>query len=215
MRAQSTKARAIKEAQALFQSSGYDGFSLQNLADLVGVRKASLYEHFRSKEDLFLHLLDFLIEDFEAFARTLDLFEPKDQIQALFEADVRLSQDHRLCSLSAVAIDAAKLPEVCQNKIKAFCALHHAWMSRVFAEGQERGQFRRDMTSEALADMIMSLSMGVQLKARALGDVGEIRRLKEQLSNLIGADRSHPAGPAAGKRDQGTATGPNRGPRSP
>ncbi len=55
----------IKEAAlVLFAEKGYDGTSLAEIADEVGLKKQSLYSHFKSKDDIFIQLLTetFVIE---------------------------------------------------------------------------------------------------------------------------------------------------------
>ncbi|RXI96226.1 TetR/AcrR family transcriptional regulator [Anaerobacillus alkaliphilus] len=48
----------IKEAAlTLFAEKGYEGTSLAQIADEVGLKKQSLYSHFKSKDDLFLQVL--------------------------------------------------------------------------------------------------------------------------------------------------------------
>lgn len=39
-----------------------------------------------------------------------------------------------------------------------------------------------------LAQLVSSLSMGAQLRARALGDLGEIKKVKEQIIRLLGPE---------------------------
>lgn len=51
------KARIIAAALEHFSIRGYDAASLGEIADKVGIRKASLYSHFDSKDDLFLQAL--------------------------------------------------------------------------------------------------------------------------------------------------------------
>ena len=39
-----------------FAKKGYDASSLQLIADEVGIKKQSIYAHFKSKDDLFLDI---------------------------------------------------------------------------------------------------------------------------------------------------------------
>lgn len=56
-------------ALSLFASHGYEGTSLSQLAEAVGIRKPSLYNHIESKEALFMSLVD-QVE--QAFFQELD-----------------------------------------------------------------------------------------------------------------------------------------------
>ena len=49
---QDKHAEIFSAALKLFQEKGYHGASMQDLADAVGMQKASLYYYFKSKEDL-------------------------------------------------------------------------------------------------------------------------------------------------------------------
>ncbi|WP_017471566.1 TetR/AcrR family transcriptional regulator [Amphibacillus jilinensis] len=44
-------------ALSLFAERGYDGTSLALIAEQIGIKKQSIYAHFKGKEDLFLSLL--------------------------------------------------------------------------------------------------------------------------------------------------------------
>lgn len=52
------KSKEIKDvALKCFTTYGYEGASLSQIADQVGMRKQSLYAHFKGKDDLFLQVL--------------------------------------------------------------------------------------------------------------------------------------------------------------
>ncbi len=53
----STHDRLLTAAAALFAERGYGGTSMADIAERVGVRKASLYNYYPSKEELLLDLL--------------------------------------------------------------------------------------------------------------------------------------------------------------
>ncbi|OTG79874.1 hypothetical protein B9T31_16680 [Acinetobacter sp. ANC 4558] len=57
-----TKDRIINVAFENFIVHGYEGTSLSAIAEEVGIRKASIYAHFSSKEALFLELLKKALE---------------------------------------------------------------------------------------------------------------------------------------------------------
>jgi AcrR family transcriptional regulator len=52
----STRERILDVALDLFLAQGYDGTSLRQIAEQLGVTKAALYYHFQSKEDILLAL---------------------------------------------------------------------------------------------------------------------------------------------------------------
>ena len=49
--------RVLNHARALFVERGFDGVSMQQIADAAGLTKAALYYHVRDKEDLFGHVM--------------------------------------------------------------------------------------------------------------------------------------------------------------
>jgi TetR/AcrR family transcriptional repressor of nem operon len=53
-----TKQKILMVAQNLIQSKGFNGFSFADIADSVGIRKASIYHHFPTKVALGTALID-------------------------------------------------------------------------------------------------------------------------------------------------------------
>jgi AcrR family transcriptional regulator len=67
----SSRIRAI--ALELFAAQGFDGTALQQIADRLGVTKAALYYHFKSKDELLNAVVEPYFADMEA---VLSSFEP-------------------------------------------------------------------------------------------------------------------------------------------
>lgn len=68
-------AQKIKDAALnLFADHGYEGTSLSQIADEIGLKKQSIYSHFKSKDDLFLTVLTETFE-LEVLQKTVDLKE--------------------------------------------------------------------------------------------------------------------------------------------
>ena len=52
-----TRARILDVSIDLFAQKGFDAVSVQEIADAVGIRKASLYYHFSSKDQILRSIL--------------------------------------------------------------------------------------------------------------------------------------------------------------
>jgi AcrR family transcriptional regulator len=59
-----TAERILDAAEDLFAEKGYAATSLGDVADAVGIRSPSLYNHFRNKEALYAAVLDRLLDEF-------------------------------------------------------------------------------------------------------------------------------------------------------
>ena len=54
-----SKQRILDESLKLFSTNGYEATSIAQIAEAVGIKKASLYSHFKSKGEI----LDTVIEE--------------------------------------------------------------------------------------------------------------------------------------------------------
>ncbi|RUT33333.1 TetR/AcrR family transcriptional regulator [Paenibacillus zeisoli] len=57
------KRRIQGAALALFARDGYEGASLQHIAAAAGIKKPSIYAHFKGKEDLFMSVLSHVFKE--------------------------------------------------------------------------------------------------------------------------------------------------------
>jgi len=86
-------------ATELFSKSGYHGVSVDAIAKKAGISKGNLYWHFKSKQEIFLQLLEYL---------ALPLFTP---LQQLLEED--LLPRAKLCAMSRACLETADAnPEI-------------------------------------------------------------------------------------------------------
>lgn len=72
----------IEEALDLFSTHGYDGVTVRDIAEAVGIKAPSLYKHFASKSDIFEAIIQRGQEKYkgQASLMKIDGFEPeKDQ----------------------------------------------------------------------------------------------------------------------------------------
>lgn len=60
-----TKGEIVEAALDLFSVYGYGATSISQIAEKVGIKKASLYSHFSSKQDILANLIDFVEKEYE------------------------------------------------------------------------------------------------------------------------------------------------------
>jgi AcrR family transcriptional regulator len=86
-----TADRILDAAEDLFAEKGYSATSLGDVADRVGIRSPSLYNHFRNKEALYLAVLERLLTQFTGPLEALrDQPITRDRIIQWLETIVRL-----------------------------------------------------------------------------------------------------------------------------
>lgn len=78
-----TKEQILEVSLDLFSIRGYEATSISQIADAVGVRKASLYSHFESKQDILDTLVDELTKEFDQHS----IFAKADWDNPAFTAD--------------------------------------------------------------------------------------------------------------------------------
>ncbi|GAF12374.1 transcriptional regulator, TetR family [Bacillus sp. JCM 19046] len=64
-----TKEKIRLESTELFANLGYEGTSMAKIAEKVGIKKPSLYAHYKNKEALFFDVVDEMEQEYEAFVQ--------------------------------------------------------------------------------------------------------------------------------------------------
>ncbi|TLF78410.1 TetR/AcrR family transcriptional regulator [Nocardia cyriacigeorgica] len=116
--------QAIRDAAVeLFTSKGFEQTSLREVADAVGITKASLYYHYASKLDLLLAIIDPVIDHMRSVVEDIDAvpYNPEG-IRAVLRTYVRGMVRHRdagaMCMRDTVAIVNAmadRYPDVAES----------------------------------------------------------------------------------------------------
>lgn len=98
------KAELINAAHQLIAEFGYDGFSIRDLASRSGLATATIYHHFRDKEDIFLHVLeaDAIAVNSRAMAIVNGEGAPLAKLQRLIQSHSRMLYEDRLVAMSTM-----------------------------------------------------------------------------------------------------------------
>ncbi|WP_405133924.1 TetR/AcrR family transcriptional regulator [Nocardia sp. NBC_01388] len=105
----STKDAIRDAAIQLFTSKGFEQSSLREVADAVGITKASLYYHYASKVDLLVAIIEPMFDDLRSTVESLDEIPHSPQtVREVLTDHLRSILGHRaagtLCMRDTVAI---------------------------------------------------------------------------------------------------------------
>lgn len=78
-----TKARLISAARRVFAQQGFEGASVDAIAEEAGMTKGAIYSNFATKEDLFLSVLDDCMDREEQTLEAIFTEQPQSRMEAL------------------------------------------------------------------------------------------------------------------------------------
>jgi TetR/AcrR family transcriptional repressor of nem operon len=158
-------------ARRMVQARGYNALSFRDLAELVGIKSASVHYHFPTKGDLAAALARRYTEEGVAYLEMLSAADGSvDAAIADYTKIFRaaLADDNRMCLCGIMAAETHDLPAEVQAEVAAFNDANVAWLGRLLAARIP------DMTkpqARSRAAAIFAAIEGAQLVARSRGDV--------------------------------------------
>ncbi|AGS22501.1 TetR family transcriptional regulator protein [Rhizobium etli] len=171
----STSDKILDIAQSLIVAGGYNGFSYADIADAIGIRKASIHHHFPTKAELVSVLVDRYTKQAAAGLQSLreQAASPADQLQFYIDYWRSCIENaaQPFCVCAMLASEMQMLPDEVALRVRAHFRNLAAWLTSVLQAGVEQGLFRLDRPEDQ-AQMLMASVHGAMLSARALGEPG-------------------------------------------
>jgi len=186
-RSAGTADRILDVAERLVQTRGFNAFSYADVAEALGVRKASLHHHFATKADLGLAVVAryrraFLASLAEIEAGSEDALERLERYVELYGAVLRRK---RMCLCGMLAADVSTLPGSLRRSVAEFFSENEAWLKRTLEEGRKRSEVRFTGSAASMAAFFLSSLEGALLVARGSGRPQEFDRAAEQVLGLV------------------------------
>jgi TetR/AcrR family transcriptional repressor of nem operon len=168
-----TSDEILASARALIMSGGYNGFSYADIAEVVGIRKASIHHHFPSKVDLVRTLVKQYREDAEMAVAGLEQNVP-DPLQLLKTyaghwAKCIEDASRPFCVCALLASELPALPPEVAGEVKAFFRFASTWLTSVMERGSKQGAVNLSSEPRVEAEAFMATVHGAMLSARAYG----------------------------------------------
>ena len=179
-------------AEMLIQTRGYSAISYQDIADRLGIRKASIHYHFPSKTVLGAAVVDRYVERIETALAALEADDanPSMTIFDCYTAPylVFASTPDRVCLCGALAGEFGALPAEVRDRVEHFFGRHQQWLTRILKRGLKRGEFEFAVPAGRMAATIVGALQGALLIKRATGNAAGLRGVIAVLKSQIEAN---------------------------
>ncbi len=165
----STKSELLHEASRMLLAKGLNGFSLQELADKLNIKKASLFHHYPSKTALAIELYRYYQSSFKEWAKENEHLAPEKQIIIYAEKlTTWICEKQRVCPVGAMSLEWHLVPKELQIEIKKLHELQKEWLTSLFKEIKKENGMRITV-NEAVYTTMGLLQGSIQL-ARIIED---------------------------------------------
>ena len=169
------ESEVLKKAVCLFWDKGYNGTSMQDLVDGLGISRSSLYDTFGDKHQLYLKALDTYRQGYgsELCTLTSEATSAKEAIQKLLDFvvnDLLNDEQRKGCFMVNAGVELGSHDEQVNQLI---CAtenqLEQAFL-KVIKQGQEKGEINKNKDPQALARFFNNTVKGLQVSVKSTAE---------------------------------------------
>jgi AcrR family transcriptional regulator len=196
-RSAETHERLFRAALGLFGRKGFAETTVEDITNAADVGKGTFFNYFPSKEHLLIAFSDMQIGKLQAAVESMR--QSKEPMQAFLRTlSVRLTEEPARAPDVVRAILQANLSS---SSVRSVMQAKHARAEALLTElvqiGQDRGEFRRDLSALELAQVFRQTTFGTLLLWSVYGDASLPERIHTALNVLwLGLAPREPVTPA-------------------
>ncbi|WP_286264660.1 TetR/AcrR family transcriptional regulator [Thalassotalea atypica] len=172
-RLKNRKEQIVSTALELLQTHGYENFSYLDIANKLGITKASVHHHFPKKPDLGVALCE-AIQTWHAgeFGKILTMHcTAKEKLDTYINAMLRFScGKNKICPLSSLQADIPSLPDGMKNALKKLDEHELGFISQILEQGLEDGTFNFPGAASSQAVLLVLSCKGALQYSRLHGN---------------------------------------------
>jgi TetR/AcrR family transcriptional regulator, cholesterol catabolism regulator len=177
----------IDAAARMFAERGYHGTTTQAIADVLGMRQASLYYYFPSKEAALAAICEHGVKDFISNLQAI-IAEPisaSDKLKAAIANHLAPLRRHPDADYVCVFIrHRRELPNGPRQAIAALAHTYQESIERLFADGIAARQFRADLDPKLATLALLGLCNSV-ITARGVPRSSTIDAMIEEYARIV------------------------------
>ncbi|SET15581.1 TetR/AcrR family transcriptional regulator [Paenibacillus sp. NFR01] len=172
---------ALDQALYLFWRKGYEGTSISDLTEAMGINAPSLYKAFGNKEQLFIRILDRYAEGPAAYM--IEAFQQptaRKMIEALLYGAARATTDPATpggCLTIHGALSTGEAGQTVKHELDVRRAGGETAMRERFKQAQAEGELPGDVDAADLAAFYSTIFQGLAVQGGAGASETKLRRV--------------------------------------
>ncbi|MEL6439695.1 MAG: TetR/AcrR family transcriptional regulator [Cyanobacteria bacterium J06621_8] len=165
---QKTAQQILLAAQSMVRQRGYSAFSYADIAQEIGIRKASIHYHFHSKDDLVKELVKQYREIMsrKCFQIEQQSITPQEQLKQFVNLYRDGLSDNQVCLCGMLTADLAVLNSEIRAELQLFFNVTESWLAQLLQRGCEAKAWQCSQSFDLTARSIIALLQGAQLLSR-------------------------------------------------
>ncbi len=168
-----TRDELLDEAEHLLRNHGYNGFSIRDVGEAVGISSASVHHHYPTKGDLAAAVLHRYRERWNAKlgAIAMEHEDWRGRVAAVVAAFAGMVVGKgSACLLAIACVDHASLSNAAQAETKLLHENLTGWLARFTVEAKKREEIAASHDAGTMAESLLSTLQGALLLSRVAGD---------------------------------------------
>ena len=164
--------RLVDVAQGLIQRGGYNGFSYEDIARVVGIKKPSIHHHFPTKADLVTVVTQRYMHRFREALLRIEGQQARAPERLLAYAELfeqTYGAQRQLCLCGMLGAETDAVPAEVAQEVQQFFKTNLQWLTDVIEQGQRQNSLRKEVDARVHAQLLLCALEGAMVVGRAAG----------------------------------------------
>jgi TetR/AcrR family transcriptional repressor of nem operon len=185
------RTKAVEVAAQLFLRQGYSYVSMDEVVRVSGVSKSNIYYHFKNKEELLQAVVQYWIAQYESelylllSQRERGVEERIYSFMAMLSAGIEGRNYEGSCPFVTLYMQTPDSAPQVKESISRFFRELRPMVEKLFQQGLDRGEFRKEIEPEPAALLFIAALEGSLILAGTARDVGIIEQSARTFCQML------------------------------
>lgn len=181
------KDKLIITTLEIIDEIGIMNLSTREIASREGVSEATLFRHYRNKNDLLMAVLDYFTQfDNDLYQTTmLKKLNPLDAIRFFLSSLAEFYENYPAITVITQLMDTLRYEPELEEKVRSIVFQRSQFLEKLIDEAKKQNEIRKDIDAELLADIISGAFRETCLKWRFSRNFSLKERFNSSLNSIL------------------------------